>query len=367
MNLVLSSAEQARFVSLSRVLLSPHDFTAIREWAIQVCRETKALLHSDITAVTCPVRERLLLSEEVVPAAGDEWAHYINPVDRQFGICNRVAELGAYTRDLIWQPFPREALYNTAYYADYIVPNRFFDGAGLAIWLGGSEGARNVGALQLFHEHESGPRFDERTLALLRLLYPAFAAGMRTAITWRETSDVSSGIDEVEEGMLICDRQGRPLHANAALLRLLENDQEAGRIRGEMDAVVRGLKELMSSNLVAVPAAPVVRRCRTSKSSYRIRGAFAAEGKLGPGLSLIITVELATLAPSSVDELRKQFGLTRAQANVALLIARGKSDQEIADMLGVSRHTARNHAAQVRQKLGVNSRGKIAVRIRTHR
>jgi DNA-binding response OmpR family regulator len=53
-------------------------------------------------------------------------------------------------------------------------------------------------------------------------------------------------------------------------------------------------------------------------------------------------------------------GLTLRQAEVALLIAEGRSNPEIAGRLGISRFTARNHAEQIFARLKVGSRWQVA-------
>jgi DNA-binding response OmpR family regulator len=53
-------------------------------------------------------------------------------------------------------------------------------------------------------------------------------------------------------------------------------------------------------------------------------------------------------------------GLTLRQAEVALLIAEGRTNPEIAELLGISRFTARNHAEQVLARLKVESRWQVA-------
>jgi DNA-binding response OmpR family regulator len=57
-------------------------------------------------------------------------------------------------------------------------------------------------------------------------------------------------------------------------------------------------------------------------------------------------------------------GLTLRQAEVALLIARGRSNPEIAERLGISRFTARNHAEQILARLKVESRWQVASALR---
>ena len=78
--------------------------------------------------------------------------------------------------------------------------------------------------------------------------------------------------------------------------------------------------------------------------------------------------EAAGAPPSPIgfsdEELVRRFGLSLRQAAVTRLIAAGLTNPEIADELGISRFTARNHTAQILAKLGVPSRGRVGAMLR---
>ncbi|NBB73424.1 MAG: hypothetical protein GVY35_07070, partial [Bacteroidetes bacterium] len=57
------------------------------------------------------------------------------------------------------------------------------------------------------------------------------------------------------------------------------------------------------------------------------------------------------------------IGLTPRQAEVAQLLARRKTNREIADALCISPHTARHHTEAVLRKLEVDSRRAVARRM----
>ena len=59
--------------------------------------------------------------------------------------------------------------------------------------------------------------------------------------------------------------------------------------------------------------------------------------------------------------LRKRFSLTGREAEVLLWIARGKSNRDIGDILGLSPRTVNKHLEQVYAKLGVENRASAAV------
>jgi DNA-binding CsgD family transcriptional regulator len=68
-----------------------------------------------------------------------------------------------------------------------------------------------------------------------------------------------------------------------------------------------------------------------------------------------LPAHLATLAPHLVAH----FGLTDREAEVALLMADGLANGEIADLLYISRHTVRHHVENVLGKLGVTRRAAV--------
>jgi DNA-binding CsgD family transcriptional regulator len=79
---------------------------------------------------------------------------------------------------------------------------------------------------------------------------------------------------------------------------------------------------------------------------------------------IAVTVERITPEPPSDSVLQTRFGLTAREVQVARLLTEGRTDAEMAAVLGVTRHTASRHAEHVRAKLGVRSRAAVAGRIR---
>jgi DNA-binding CsgD family transcriptional regulator len=74
--------------------------------------------------------------------------------------------------------------------------------------------------------------------------------------------------------------------------------------------------------------------------------------------SHLVVVEKNTRLPS-IDRIQREFSLTRAQVRVALLLAERYTDPEIAGMLNISLHTARNHVRAVRMKVNAQSRREV--------
>jgi len=66
------------------------------------------------------------------------------------------------------------------------------------------------------------------------------------------------------------------------------------------------------------------------------------------------------LTSAPTDLLTARYQLTPREAEVARLLALGKSNAEVAQSLSISEHTARRHTEQVLLKLGVRSRAAVA-------
>jgi adenylate cyclase len=69
---------------------------------------------------------------------------------------------------------------------------------------------------------------------------------------------------------------------------------------------------------------------------------------------------MITFSANPSEDLLSLHGLTRRQAQIARLIATGRSNAEIARELSISLHTVRHHAEQVLSKLGLRTRSQVA-------
>ncbi|HAJ36643.1 MAG TPA: hypothetical protein DCL15_13230, partial [Chloroflexi bacterium] len=67
-----------------------------------------------------------------------------------------------------------------------------------------------------------------------------------------------------------------------------------------------------------------------------------------------------TVHPPTAIVRRTPAGLTARELEVAALVAQGKSDREIAEMLVLSKRTASTHVGNILNKLGFSSRSQIA-------
>jgi DNA-binding CsgD family transcriptional regulator len=87
----------------------------------------------------------------------------------------------------------------------------------------------------------------------------------------------------------------------------------------------------------------------------RVRSSLAQLRSHRSQLSEAITATATAPAPPD-ESLAQLFGFTLREAEVALLLAAGHSNADIARLLDISPHTARHHTQHVFAKLGVRSR-----------
>lgn len=105
----------------------------------------------------------------------------------------------------------------------------------------------------------------------------------------------------------------------------------------------------------------VVREVRTENGSYTLRGSrISRTDGLHPVVLVYTESKDVPVIASPKQRLRERFGLTRKESEVALLLAAEKSNEQIADALFISRHTARHHTQSILAKLGVQSRRDVA-------
>jgi DNA-binding CsgD family transcriptional regulator len=173
---------------------------------------------------------------------------------------------------------------------------------------------------------------------------------------------------------VLIGRTGRIVHANSAAARLLGADdglsfdrdgrlQLAAVLPAESGALTRALALALDVAAGAgVRLSEPVRITRPSGAGPLLvipvplpPPAFELWEVLDTARVLVLIVD-PSLPPGSADAiLRTAFGLTAAEARVALLVGNGLSGPQAAIALGVSAATVKTHLARCFDKLGVHS------------
>lgn len=226
---------------------------------------------------------------------------------------------------------------------------------------------QGVANLHVHHDPGRPPFGGEGGLAVLRVMLPSFKAGLDALqrLTSHRTTLLST-FDVVSEPLAAFDADGRELYRNAAFRCLLAEEPERAALDVALERLARSLRRLAYPRRgdVAEPPASLEHTVRTARGRYVLRPSVLPEGLLAPGNCFVVTVQ-ASLAPRPLapEDIQERFGLTRREAEVAVLLAAGLRNDEIADRLFIAPGTARRHTENVLAKLGVASRASVGAQL----
>ncbi|GLC28323.1 helix-turn-helix transcriptional regulator [Roseisolibacter agri] len=249
-------------------------------------------------------------------------------------------EMGTDIRRLLW-------------YNEGLVP------AGMRTFSGAtSEHRRGEAVLCVGYDaRHRAPRDAEEELELMRVLMPMVRASHHAWVTFGERQEaLHAQLDAIPDALLVVGPDGRTLHRNTALERLLAAEPERERVLGALHAMAAELRAPRGVLALATPA----RTITTALGRYALRASLAPAALWGQEGVVQLAVEHAETPAVAVLATTGAHGLTAREAQVAQLLARRARDPEIAAALGISVHTARHHSEKVLRKLGVRRRTDVA-------
>jgi DNA-binding CsgD family transcriptional regulator/PAS domain-containing protein len=371
MSLTLTTDDLARCEEASRILLSPLSPPSVEAWRGEVCRAVRTLLRADYSLFVLPGAARPLFSEDLDPATLAAHVRYIAPsmtggcsedphIHRYF---DRRRQLGVDTATYaVIDRVIGRAWRDTAFYNEVLQASGMRDMAACYAALP-DEAAPADAAAAVYYERPDASPFGEGSLLLLQALLPSFRAGLDVLVRCRAHGQA---LDQLSEPVCVCTIDGRALYRNAALVRLLDAEPERERVEEALHAQARALCRVGYPRRHAepVPFAPGMQEVSVRRGRYVLRGTLLPHGTFGPEGRVMISVappSQPTLPPHEV--LRARYGFTRREAEVALLLAEGLTNSQLAERLFLSPHTTRKHAERVLEKLDLRTRKALALRL----
>jgi DNA-binding CsgD family transcriptional regulator/PAS domain-containing protein len=351
-------------------LLAPLDYPDWQTWQVAVHGHLLALTGADALCIYTPLApvaaawyaphlsDAALAAYAARAAADPAWDVF----ERAFAVSGReVAH-----EDQLFAP---GALDETAFAREFLRPNGILD-----VMVAGAAFGGDAPARLHFSNHARRPA--ERTaeaVALVRAVLPAFRAGLAV---WRQLderrAELARVLDALPDAVLLYETSGALVHANPAAVRHLDG-ADAERLRAEAQRLAWSVGALARRPAGAAPAPRAggdgaVRTLRVGAGptarTLTLRGALAPAWMLGRHPGVLVTVEAAAARALTDTELRARFGVTARELDVARLVAEGLSNQAIAERLGVSFFTARNHVERVLNKLGASNRAHVGTLLR---
>ena len=205
--------------------------------------------------------------------------------------------------------------------------------------------------------------FGEHASMLMRALLPSFKAGL-DAISRYDAHRRT--LDTISDALIVFGRGGLERHRNVAFVRMLDAEPERERLLHELTRLAVTMQPAGALSRYGLPSALIPtpqQTLRTASAEYEVNASVVASGTFDRDEAVIISLtRKGPPALPAADVLRERFGLTDREAEVALLLAEGLSNAEIADRLFLSPHTARRHTANIFDKIEVNSRKALALR-----
>ena len=187
----------------------------------------------------------------------------------------------------------------------------------------------------------------------------------------REGEGAFAFADSDEEAMLVVDRAGAIRHGSEKGRRLLllatTSDINPAALRGSVDRRAVQALQSLTSRLESVArgeaAVPPVMTLDSKWARHVLRAYWLDDDHGAEGA--LVGVRIQRQEPMILRFVRAMGGLPLSpqQREIALMIAQGKSNHEIAESLGVSGNTVAYHIKQLFVKLDVHDRAGAVQRI----
>lgn len=274
----------------------------------------------------------------------------------------------AYTLDQFMAP---DEYYASDYYQQYVKPTgiRHLMGADLGDDLGNSARLR-------FARTGERDNFSSAERALCQRLLPHIQQTIRLhariARVESERSLFATAVDRMAVAAFILDQNARIRHSNRAAERLLREGRlmraESGKLhlldRADNRAFRTCLEDVMQAHLRGEPA--FIKALRLSSDEGPGPGMMlrplplvaASDGSRNPSVAIFVS-DPSQPREAHHDVLMTLFGFTRAEANLALLLANGATLDEACEQLHISRNTGKSHLSSVFSKTGVTRQTRL--------
>lgn len=204
-------------------------------------------------------------------------------------------------------------------------------------------------------------------------LFEALTPHIRRAVQMNlrlAQADLNSGLatqllEEMTAAALLLDADGRVLFANPAAYALFRSGRGMTLSNGRLTATraedAQALDTALAGCVLWPPRNPgIVIVGREPSLRLRFTPVRREMPLLGPGLPAALVLEDAARGAIGIaDQLRLTYGLTRAEALLAIEIAKGDGKRAAADRRGIAFSTARTHLSHIFEKTGVNRQAEL--------
>jgi len=290
---------------------------------------------------------------------------------------------------------PREQLLESKIYKEFF-SKRLHMGQMLGGIIFGLDSTNSMPATCALMRGLDTPTLNEDDRNKMRLILPHISRslGVMQRIRTAELTVASTllALDRLSSGVLLVDGTGAVAFANRSAQRMLE-DGDGLRLRKLAHGA--GLGDLIAEDAMANKAIGAAIRATLNRDPYdtphfsncvtvaRTSGAasytlqFSAlgdhsefGGDVGAYAAIVFIADGAQAVEIDPALLQNAYGLTPAEAKVAVALVESGTAEQVADVLGTSPNTVRTQIKQIYAKLGVDTRArfvKLLLGLATHR
>jgi len=249
-------------------------------------------------------------------------------------------------------------LVRTGFYDDWMRPQGILHGFGAFLQKSGSE--ELVSSLAGFRDQSSGP-FQKEDLDRIRPLVPhiqrALAVHRRVQSAEARAGSAEEALDRIAGGVILLGERGAPIFTNRTADRILATNDglaldrdgplaSTSKQTGELRRALAGAAKTGASK--GVDPGAVMRLVRPSGHQALEVVVTPIRRESSPLFDRKATAAIFVAEPDAQldhppERLRRLYGFTPVEAEVASRIAKGMDLAEIGDDLGITIHTVRAH------------------------
>jgi PAS domain-containing protein len=301
----VSPSDLALLEAASRTLLAPLAAPDPDAWRQEAARLVRLAVGADHAVFGISDQAQPYVLDGIDAATWERYAAYVTPNPDTWSTDDPVVDAwlrahqasggGAFDESTIEASLRPQGL--TLHHSDLLNgvawPNGMYGIRGITA----SAGTAGAG-LQLMYERP-GQSVGGDGLAVLHALLPAFRAGLDAL---SRLSGFRYALDAVAEPLVALDPDGRELHRNPALVRLLSADPERMAVEAALATLGRDLRRLAFPRRreAAGPLGPMQRRAGTAAGAYTLSASIAPAGALGPTETALVSASFAPARPVGV-------------------------------------------------------------------